>query len=307
MLKVPPFRDSHMHFFRSGKPVSLREAQNLKDRYARNGVLSVRDMGHASGIGLDTKRAPGPVLDVQTAGYALYRKGTYGAFLGEGVSGCGEIRKSVREIADAGADFLKVINSGIVSPAHTGSVTEGGFSAGELGFICAGAAERGLDVACHANSDAAIRNAVEAGVSSIEHGYFISRETLHLMAEKGVSWTPTVFALRVLSSILSPAESACIDEIIEGHLSSIHYASTIGVKLRVGTDSGSRGVHHGESFFDELLLFREAGLLLEQILAAACMGREEIDKGNYLVVKEDFIASRKIEAVFRGGVRISAP
>ncbi len=168
----------------------------------------------------------------------------------------------------------------------------------ELKILCSESKERNLEVACHVNGDSAIKNAAEAGVSSIEHGYFVSNETLHMMKDKNIRWTPTAFALLTYSLMLLPAERRHIEGIIENHLASINYAVSIGVKLNIGTDSGSVGVKHGNSFFDELQLFQKAGLSLEQILAAACIDDMEIKKENYLIVKNDFIKTKKIKAVF---------
>ena len=81
----------------------------------------------------------------------------------------------------------------------------------------------------------------------------------------------------------------------------MQYAASIGVKLEVGTDSGSKGVRPGESFFKELRLFKKAGLSFEQILSAACLDQAEIEQGNYLLVENNFIETEKVEAVFIKG------
>ncbi|HEX8948440.1 MAG TPA: amidohydrolase family protein [Dissulfurispiraceae bacterium] len=304
MRKIPPFRDAHMHFIEDGRPAVQDRVREIGAWYVRSGVFAARDMGHRSGSGLGAKEILETFLHVESAGYALYRKGTYGSFLGKGVSGEDEIRRAVGEAAHGGADFIKVINSGVVDAKAAGSVTEGGFTYEELKIIAGEAKARGLEVICHANSDAAIRNAVRAGALSIEHGYFVSDETLHMMAGMQVSWTPTVVALVRASAAMASGEKRLVEEVIDKHLAAIHCASSIGVKLNVGTDSGSRGIVHGEAFLDELELFRKAGLTFEQILSAACMGREEIEKGNYLVVEEDFIASRTIAAIYKDGMRM---
>lgn len=262
------------------------------------------DMGHRKGIGLEFKKMPGRRADVKSAGYAISRKGGYGAFLGKGVSGMKEIKEIVKDIADAGADFIKVINSGIISIRDPGLVTEGGFSFDELTMICQEAWKRDLEVACHANSDRAIRDAVRTGVSSIEHGFVVSRETLQMMAESGTQWTPTAVALLTLAPLVPPSEARYIEKVVYDHLGSVKYASSIGVRLRVGTDSGSRGVRHGDSFLDELRLWQRAGLEMEEILSAACMDTDEVEKGNYLLVRKDFISEGKIEAAYRNGVKV---
>lgn len=306
MLRIPPFRDAHVHFRKEGMPLREGELQEIPAACREAGILYLEDMGERSGIGLRAKGLLQPDLRVRSSGYALSRKGAYGAFLGRAVGGgAAELREVVRGIAEEGADFIKVINSGIVRAEGNRTVTEGGFSAGELRALCGAAGERGLRVACHANSDTAIRSAVLAGVSSIEHGFFVSEETLHLMRERGVAWTPTVIALLGIAPLFSPAERHALEGVVEEHLRSLAFAASLGVTLRIGTDSGSRCIRYGESFFDEMRLFGKAGLSREQILAAACVDREEAGEGNYLLVREDFIETRRVEAVFREGKRIA--
>ena len=302
--KVPPFKESHMHFMVDGRPASHQEISKIAEAYAKCGIFSVDDMGHRTGIGLDAKPRLAGKIAVRSAGFAIFKTGGYGEFLGKGVNGKEEIEKVVEEIADTGVDFIKVINSGVVSFRGMQPVTAGGFTLQELKIIYAEARERGLEMVSHANSDPAIKDAIVAGASSIEHGFFVSRETLHMMAEKGVSWSPTAFALLNIASSVPHGQRRYIEGVVEAHLSSVNFARSVGVKLQVGTDSGSKGLSHGESFFEELRLFRKAGLSFDQILSAACMGSEEIKKGNYLFIKADFIEKGKIDAVYRDGKRL---
>jgi hypothetical protein len=301
LLKIPPFRDSHMHFTVDGKPASLEQMVKIKDKYKKHGIFYINDMGHRTGIGLEAKKVLDKDMVVRSAAFAIFKKGGYGIFLGKAVKEKEEIKNVIKEIVCSGADFIKVVASGIVCPKGGKLSPEEGFSLEELKIISHEAKERNLELICHANTDKFIKNAIEAGTSSIEHGFFVSSEILHMMAEAGISWTPTVFPLQNLKSQLEYPERKYIEEITENHLSSINYAASIGVKLNIGTDSGSRGVEHGKSFFDELALFHTACLSLKQILLAACMSVEEIEKGNFLLVKKDFIKTRNIEAIYNGG------
>jgi predicted DNA-binding protein len=294
-IKIPPFRDSHVHFVIDGKRVSDKAILDIANNLIKQGIFSVIDMGYKSAEGLRAKKLIGDKLLIKTAGYAIYKSGTYGVFLGKGVSHKSEIKDLVKEIISSGADFIKVINSGIVHPK--GKITPGGFDFEEIRIICEEARQRGLMISCHVNGDKAIREAIEAGVSTIEHGYFISKESLHMLKERNISWTPTIYALTVYSSFLTGNEKKYIEDVIERHLESIYYASSIGVRLNVGTDSGSRGVCHGKSFIEELRLFSKAGLSFDQIINAACMEKEEISKGNFLLVEKDFITTGRITSV----------
>ncbi len=307
-LCIPPFQDAHIHLMIDGHPATLDDCPSLFAEYFSKGIVSLSDMGHKSGLGLEVKKIPDRFglfpLEFHSAGWALHKRGGYGGFLGEGVSGKEEIRSAIQTLSKTGADFIKIINSGIVSLQEEKPVTKGGFSGDEWKLIQEEAGVHGLPVCCHANSDRAIRQAVDFGVSSIEHGFYISRETLQVMSELGVAWTPTAFALLSLKASLSGEEQNRIDRIVDLHLEAINYAASIGAKLKVGTDSGSKGIRPGESFFRELQLFQKAGLSLEQILSAACLDQAEIDQGNYLLIENNFIKMKKVESVFIKGAPI---
>jgi hypothetical protein len=305
---IPPFHDAHIHFMIDGHPATLDDCPSISAEYFFKGIVSLVDMGHKSGLGMKFKKvSDGKIpktIKIQSAGLALNKKGGYGGFLGKRVSGKEEVRSAIQTLAENGADFIKIINSGIVSLQEEKQVTEGGFSEDEWRVIQEEAGGHSLPVRCHANSDRAIRQAVDFGVSSIEHGFFISQETLQVMSEKGVAWTPTAFALLSIKPFLPSEAQADLDKIIKHHLEAINYAASIGVKLQVGTDSGSKGVSPGGSLFKELQLFQKAELSLEQILTAACLDRAEIERGNYLLVADNFIEMEKVEAVFMDGVQI---
>jgi hypothetical protein len=308
IIKIPPFRDDHIHFMIDGRQATRGECQSITAQFLHQGIMAMADMGHKSNLGLEFKKdfdrkSPFPIK-VRSAGLALHKKGGYGGFLGKGVSGKKEIQAVVRLLAEAGADFLKVINSGIVSLKEEKQVTEGGFSGEEWKVIQEEAELNRLPICCHANSDRAIRQAADFGVSSIEHGFFVGQETLQVMAEKNVAWTPTAIALLSLKTFLPAEEQNRVDRIMNHHLEAMGYAASNGVKLQVGTDSGSRGIRPGESFFKELQLFKKAGLTLEQILSAACPNQSEIEKGNYLLVENNFIAMERVEAVYINGVQV---
>ncbi len=304
-IKIPPFIDRHIHFLRNGLPITVQEAEEIKRSLISSGILSICDMGHSSGIGLEVKRLwQSEPLQVRSCGYAIHKKGGYGSFLGTGVSDEKEISEVVRRIAREGADFIKVINSGIVSITPEMPVTDGGFSREELRVIVEEAGEMGLEVICHANSDRAIREAVSAGVTSIEHGFFVSEETLYMLKEESVSWTPTVYAL-LSFAIGQPVDvRSYLEGVIDRHLESVYIAHSIGVRLHVGTDSGSRGVSHGKAFFEELRLFKKAGLSDRDLIGCGCMEEREVSSGNYIILSDGGIEEATIEAVYFQGKRI---
>jgi len=208
-------------------------------------------MGHKSGIGIKAKELFCDDIKVETAGYALSKKGGYGSFLGIQIAEKTEIKRVIRYLFDAGVDFIKVINSGIVTTNPLNSVSKGGFSKEELEIIVEEAKKLGLKVFCHANGDNNIRDAVLSGVSSIEHGFFITKETVQMLKDYNVEWTPTINALLSITKFISPEEGRYIRQVVKRHIEMVKFATEIGVKVNIGSDSGSKGIAHGFSFHKE--------------------------------------------------------
>ena len=160
-LKIPPFRDAHIHFTVDGKPATAEQLFVIRDDCVKHGVFAVTDMGHRSGIGLEARRILHSYMEVRSSGVAIYKKKSHGAFLGIGITDKAEIKGVIKTIADSGADFIKVLASGIVCPRGGGLSTTVGFSLEELNIIADEARKRNLDFICHANAELFIKNAIE--------------------------------------------------------------------------------------------------------------------------------------------------
>lgn len=85
LLKIPPFRDSHMHFLEDGKPASQEQLLEIKDKYKKHGIFSVNDMGHKTGIGLDAKKVIKRDMLIRSAGFAIYKKKDTAHFSAKGL------------------------------------------------------------------------------------------------------------------------------------------------------------------------------------------------------------------------------
>ena len=95
-----------------------------------------------------------------------------------------EVRQRVRELLAGGADFIKVIATGAVfTPGTTPSKPE--FTEEEIHAAVDEAAKAGTFVAAHAHGAEGIKNAIRAGVRTIEHGSFLDDEGIKLMLERG--------------------------------------------------------------------------------------------------------------------------
>ncbi len=195
-----------------------------------------------------------------------------------------EVRKTVREMLRAGADVVKVhATGGVSSPTDHPEFTQ--FSQEELEVMVEEATFRkGVKVMAHAQGAEGIKNAVRAGIHSIEHGIFIDDEALELMLEKGTYLVPTLLApLAVLeasetSNTMAPYAIEKSKEVIDIHKRSIEKAYKAGVKIAMGTDAGV--FPHGINL-RELGLLCEIGMTpMEAIIAstktaAECMGWED--------------------------------
>ncbi|OAT80692.1 metal-dependent hydrolase family protein [Desulfotomaculum copahuensis] len=288
-MLMPGLVDCHVHLALDGRDFNAsRERWNdragVQELIGANlsaalerGITAVRDGGDLALAGLAARdtvaagRPPGPL--VLASGHALRRRGEYGSFLGPGLTPA-ELETAVDRLAGRGVDQIKVLVSGLVSFREYRRVGGPQFSAGELERIVNCAHSRGLKVMAHASGDEAVRLAVEAGADSIEHGYFVRRETLVQMAARGIPWVPTVVPVACqlqegFCAQYSPAEKEVIRQTYRRQLQQIGLARQLGVMLGVGTDAGAGGVPHGRGYLDELLLYREAGLTPPETLLAA--------------------------------------
>ncbi|MGB9803694.1 amidohydrolase family protein [Desulfofundulus sp.] len=333
---IPGLIDCHVHLALDGRDFSSARHQwsargELLERVKADltntlerGIVAVRDGGDRAGIGLEVKELvkkgslAGPL--VLACGYALHQQGKYGSFLGPGLTP-GELEKAVDSLTRQGVDHLKVLVSGIVSFSEYGRVGGPQFTRDELKRAVYHAHSRGLRVMAHASGDEAVRMAVEAGVDSIEHGYFISEESLYRMAANGIAWVPTVIPVAgqvrgKLNTQYTAREIEVITRTWQRQLEMIKKAREMGVTLGVGTDAGATGVCHGRGFLEELLLYREAGLSPADILIAATrngaailglghlLGRIEPGRPAFLVAVEgnpweDVSALARVKYVFR--------
>ncbi len=195
-----------------------------------------------------------------------------------------ECRKAVREQARAGADFIKVIASGGVL-SRRARLDEPEFTRAELEAIVNEAHSGGLMVAAHAHGAQAVKNAVRAGVDTIEHGTFLDDEAIGLMLERGTYLIPTrAIVERLMSRGASAGLPAALCEklaLVAGrHLASFKEAWRAGVKIGLGTDFFLTPQRDGTLMGDhavELALYTEAGLSpLEAITCATKVNAEAL-------------------------------
>ena len=181
------------------------------------------------------------------------------------IKGADDARAAVREAIAAGADLIKIY------PENTPQRTR--LSVAEIEAIVGEARRHGVTVAAHATSEEAIRESVEAGVTTIEHGYRISDETLRLMAEKGVWLVPTDTSRQTFREFMAQRETPdeeFISRQLEPQFDRLRRAIRLGVRIAAGSDNyyavaGGRG----EGARRALDAYADAGVPAADVLRAA--------------------------------------
>jgi len=262
----PGYVDAHVH---------VRVAGGLADA-GTAGVVSVRDAGTKDGAGL---RISGPdTTTMVSAGWALCKRGGYGSLFGVSLDSREQIADEIRKLKKAGAGIIKVIASGMVSLKRPGELTGGGFDRDDLKFIVETARKNGLDVMAHANGETAILSAADAGVRSVEHGFFMTEKALDGLHANGVFWVPTVGALQRAAEQPDVGREVklFVERTIDEHLALVRKAFERGVPLAVGTDAVLPDRRYSCFYEAELIYLRRAGIPRDAILTIACEGGKKL-------------------------------
>jgi len=190
-----------------------------------------------------------------------------------------EVRKKAREVLRSGADFIKTCSTGgVMSPTDHPEYTQ--FTIEELKVMTQEAGMRkGVKVMAHAQGLDGVKNAIKAGVHSIEHGIHLDNEAIDLMLEKEVFLVPTLLAIdSIIKGEYSEQIKDHAKEVQEAHQKSIEKAYKAGVKIAMGTDSGIMA--HGRNL-EELKLMCDIGMSpMESIIATTSIAAECLEINN---------------------------
>ena len=300
MTVLPGLIDCHVHLGLGGEPdvVAVVEADPpgmtlLKAaRYAKQtidaGVTTVRDVGYKDHGIFALKQAiasglvPGP--RVLAAGQAICMTGGHARFIGREADGPIEIVRAVREQLAAGADLIKIIATGGVLTPGT-SPDRAQFSVEEIRTAVQEAQRAGKRVAAHAHGAAGLKQAVAAGVRSIEHATLMDEEAAEALVRHEVFMVPTLSALATTAGC--PLGAGVPESVVKKakdmsarHEASFKKAHKRGVWIAMGTDAGTPFNYHGENA-QELERMVALGMTpMEAILsatasAAALLGLED--------------------------------
>ena len=153
-----------------------------------------------------------------------------------------------------GADFIKIMISGLMDFDHFGVLTEPGQDPGEIKELIHIAHEEGMAVMAHANGARTVEAAAAAGLDSVEHGAYLDMDALKAMEENGTVWVPTLSAIgNLLGKGRFPDEET--SQILE---SALYNLSCYQGLVACGTDAGAWAVPHGSE--TEAPLLKQAGI-----------------------------------------------
>jgi imidazolonepropionase-like amidohydrolase len=264
--------------FLSAEPAQmLAAARSNVAKNVRAGVTLVRDAGDKYGINHEIRRELGESrslpIRVRSPGLGLKRPKRYGSFMARDIETAADIAPAVGDLART-SDDIKIILTGVID-FKAGTVKGAPqFDVEELRIIVEEARVRGLKTFAHCSGVLGLETAVEAGVGSIEHGFFMTRDILARMADKGIAWVPTFSPVhfqwaRPETAGWDANTVSNLGRILDGHREHVAIAHEVGVELIAGSDAGSPGVDHGSALIDELFHFLEAGLPMEAVLRSA--------------------------------------
>lgn len=298
---MPGLIDSHTHLTGQSRKggyidyfiLTPADRALMATRYAHTtlmaGFTTVRDVGSSDGVDVALKRA---IERGDVVGPRMFVAATSLSITGGHGDGTGGLREDIVGVPDEadgivdgvesalratriaikrGADHIKITaTGGVLSIADDGSAPQ--FTEEEIRAIVETARDHDRKVAAHAHGDEGMQRAIRAGVSSIEHGTYMSAETMAMMKERGVYLVPTIIAGKSVADsaripgyyVPAVVEKALeIGPIIQGTFGKAYQA---GVPIAFGTDAGV--FRHGRNA-KEFSYMVEAGMPPMDALRAA--------------------------------------
>ena len=258
--------DCHMHMILDG--YDWRQAIHRHDPvpdegfihrmlaiWQEKGFTYLRDGGDRWNAGKRARElAPEYGITYVTPLAPLCREGHYGAFIGKTYRNLKEYAVLVAQQKAEGADFIKIMISGLMDFDHFGVLTEPGQDPGEIKELIHIAHEEGMAVMAHANGARTVEAAAAAGLESVDHGTYLDADALKAMEENGTVWVPT---LSTIGNLLGKGRfpDGETSQILESALYNLsHYNGLVAC----GTDAGAWAVPHGSE--TEAPLLQQAGI-----------------------------------------------
>ena len=269
--------DCHMHMILDGydwkaaisrhkeKP-DVAFIRQVLETYRQMGVTYLRDGGDRWGAGAAARALAGEYgITYRTPLAPLCKKGHYGAFIGLCYENMQDFARLVVHQGQKGADFIKIMISGLMDFDRAGVLTEEGLPAGEIRELIHIAHEEGMAVMVHANGAETVEAAAAAGVDSVEHGAYQNADSMAAMAEMGTVWVPTLSTVGNLRC-KGRFDERAVQAILESALENLSRYKGL---VAPGTDAGAWAVPHGSRTEEDLLAMAgiDGGRLAQGIAA----------------------------------------
>lgn len=284
---LPGLIDCHVHICSTGVADSSREMLDpdamialRASQHARimlqSGFTMVRNLGTKHAIDISVKQAieQGYIIGPRliTSAEMITMTGGHGWSIGRQVDGPDEARKAAREQLRAGAEVIKIMaTGGVMTPGVEPGSPQ--LTIEEMRAAVEEAHKAGRKTATHAQGTTGIKNAILAGLDTIEHGIFLNEEVVEMMVQRGVALVPTLVAPYhiVQGGVAAGIPAFAVEKanrVFESHRNSFKMALQAGVTIAYGTDCGTPLNRPGNNAL-ELQLMVEAGMTPKQALLSA--------------------------------------
>lgn len=284
---LPGLIDCHVHICSSGAAdgskenmdpdgmIALRSANNART-LLQAGFTTVRNMGTKHQVDISVKQAidlgyiVGP--RIITSGEMITMTGGHGWMQGRQVDGPDEARKAAREQLRSGAEVIKIMaTGGVMTPGVEPGSPQ--LTIEEMRAAVEEAHKAGRKTATHAQGTTGIKNAILAGLDTIEHGIFLDDEVIQMMLDRGVALIPTLVAPYhiVQGGVAAGIPAYAVEKanrVFASHRASFKHALDAGVIIAFGTDCGTPLNRPGINALEFELLV-EYGMNSTQALLAA--------------------------------------
>lgn len=263
--------ECHGHIIADGygyKESMARHRHGADEAYVRRALESVaargvgfyRDGGDKYMVSALAKKIAGEYgIDYRTPVFIAHKTGHYGAMYGRSFDDLKEFRALIEDAKALGADFVKLTVSGMLDFDDGGKILEPVFGGEELKEAVRIAGGEGFSVMAHVNGADNIKMALEAGVGSIEHGFWPDSSVIEYFLQTDAVWVPTCVAVYNLIGA-GRHDDDNLRKIHEAQRAVLVEAYHRGVLIASGSDCGAYMVIQGKGTDDEIGLLAAMGI-----------------------------------------------
>ncbi len=303
---TPGLINTHVHLFLDGGVnliaslqedvgIKLLKAANFAIDFLKSGITTIRDLGGVNYLDISLRNAinkgivDGPRYLV--SGKPVVMTGGHGYFFAREADGPYEVKKAVRENLKKGVNVVKFMaTGGVLTPGVEPGSPQ--LSYEELKAGVEEAHKAGRKTAAHAQGNEGIKNAIRAGIDSIEHGIFLDDEAISMMLDNGTYLVPTLSAGYLIAE---EGEEAGIPKyalekakrVMDPYYKSFQMAYERGVKIAFGTDAGTPLNFHGPVTLEMKLMTNHGMSMWDAIRSATLVASELLGMENVIGTIEE--------------------